>query len=84
MPSATCSTVTDALAMPWVLGYHTCMVEKDPMTYVPHQSWIPQLQVPENRVKYVHNYYKVCANHPNNFPAYAYWIERCNNDGSDY
>jgi hypothetical protein len=54
------------------------------MTYVPILSKIPHLQVPENRVKYVHNYYKVCRNHPNNFACYAYWIERCKNDGSDY
>jgi hypothetical protein len=62
------------------------MVEEVPMvsSYVPHHSWIPALKVPENRVKYVYNYYKVCKNHPHNFAAYAYWIERCVNDGSDY
>lgn len=53
-------------------------------SYVPHHSWIPALKVPENRVKYAYSDYKVCRNHPHNFAAYSYWIERCVNDGSDY
>lgn len=54
------------------------------MTYTPIHSWIPHLQVPENRVHYAYNNYEACKDHPNTFACYAYWIQRCEIDGSDY
>jgi hypothetical protein len=55
------------------------------MTYVPHIPHnIPYLRVPENRVNLVSDWYSRKQDHPMNFPAYAYWIQECENDGSDY
>lgn len=55
------------------------------MTYTPHLPHnIPYLRVPENRVNLAFAWYSRNQEHPNNFPAYAYWIERCISDGSDY
>jgi len=69
---------------PW-LWYSSSMVEEDPMTYAPHIPHnIPYLLVPENRVKCVFDWYKRGQDHPMNFPAYAYWIQKCETDGSDY
>lgn len=55
------------------------------MTYVPHIPHnIPYLRVPENRVNNAFGWYQRKQDHPMNFPAYAYWIQRCENDGTDY
>lgn len=55
------------------------------MTYVPHIPHnIPYLLVPENRVNNAFGWYQRRQDHPNNFPAYAYWIQKCETDGSDY
>lgn len=54
------------------------------MTYTPILSHIPHLQVPENRVKYAFDWYNKNNDYPNNFACYSYWIERCEQDGSDY
>jgi len=54
------------------------------MTYIPTHSDLPCLKIPENRAKYAYQYYKVCKDHPHAFAAYAYWLERCANDGTDY
>ena len=55
------------------------------MTYVPHIPHnIPYLLVPENRVKCVSDWYQRGQDHPMNFPAYAYWIQKCELDGTDY
>ena len=54
------------------------------MTYTPHLSKIPYLMIPENRVNLAFNWYQQDRSHPQNFPAYSYWIQCCENDGSDY
>jgi hypothetical protein len=54
------------------------------MTYTPIQSKLPYLQVPENRLNLAFNWYSRQKDHPLNFPCYAYWIQQCENDGSDY
>jgi hypothetical protein len=54
------------------------------MTYTPHLTNIPYLKVPENRVNLAFSWYSKDTEHPMNFPAYSYWIERCELDGSDY
>jgi hypothetical protein len=54
------------------------------MTYVPIQSSIPYLKVPENRLNLAFNWYQRQKDHPLNFPCYSYWIQQCTNDGSDY
>lgn len=54
------------------------------MTYTPHLSKIPYLQVPENRVRLAFDWYQRQKDHPLNFPCFAYWIQRCENDGTDY
>jgi hypothetical protein len=52
--------------------------------FKPHLSKIPYLQVPENRVALVYNWYAKEPKHENNFPALSYWLERCSNDDSNY
>lgn len=54
------------------------------MTYTPHLSNIPYLKVPENRVRLAFDWYNQNVDHPLNFPCYAYWIQKCENDGTDY
>ena len=54
------------------------------MTYTPHLSYIPYLQVPENRLNLAFNWYQRQPDRPQNFPCYSYWIQRCENDGTDY
>jgi hypothetical protein len=54
------------------------------MTYTPIQSSIPYLKVPENRLNLAANWYNRQEDHPLNFPCFAYWIQRCENDGTDY
>ena len=54
------------------------------MTYTPIQSKLPYLQVPENRLNLAFDWYSRQKDHPLNFPCYAYWIQQCENDGSDY
>jgi hypothetical protein len=55
------------------------------MIYTPHlPKSIPFLLVPENRVNLAFGWYQRGQDHPMNFPAYAYWIQECQNDGSDY
>lgn len=67
------------------MWYSSSMVEEDPMTYFPHIPHnIPYLLVPENRVNNAFGWYQRNQDHPMNFPAYAYWIQKCENDGSDY
>jgi len=52
--------------------------------YTPHLSNIPYLQVPENRLNLAHNWYQRQSDHPLNFPCYSYWIQQCEDEGSDY
>ena len=55
------------------------------ITYTPHIAHnIPFLQIPENRVALAYNWYRRDIEHPMNFPAYGYWIQQCEQDGSDY
>jgi hypothetical protein len=54
------------------------------MTYTPIHSDLPCLQVPENRVRCAYLNYEGCRDHPNIFAAYSYWIQLCENDGTDY
>jgi len=54
------------------------------MTYTPIQSNLPYLKVPENRLNLAFNWYQRHEDHPLNFPCYAYWIQLCENDGTDY
>ena len=54
------------------------------MTYTPIHSDLPCLQVPENRVRCAYLNYEGCRDHPNVFAAYSYWIQLCENDGTDY
>jgi hypothetical protein len=42
------------------------------------------LKVPENRLNLAFTFYQQHEDHPLNFPCYSYWIQRCENDGSDY
>ena len=52
--------------------------------YTPHLSWLPTLKVPEYRVELAFYSYTHQPDHPQNFPCFSYWIQRCENDGSDY
>jgi hypothetical protein len=55
-----------------------------PAAYTPLQSKLPILKVPEYRVELAHYWYTHQPDHPQNFPCFSYWIQRCENDGSDY
>lgn len=54
------------------------------MSYIPQESKHPHLQVPENRAMYAFKWFDENSDNPMIFAAFAYWIERCENDGSDY
>ena len=83
MPCATCCAGT-------LNGHNDLIVvflkgeESTPMNYTPHKSYIPYLKVPENRLNLAFTFYQQHPDHQLNFPCYSYWIQRCENDGSDY
>jgi hypothetical protein len=51
--------------------------------YTPLPTKLPILSVPEYRVALAFYWYDE-ARRPHNFLALYYWIDRCENDGSDY
>lgn len=54
------------------------------MTYVPIQSSLSYLKVPENRLNLAFAWYQRQEDHPLNFPCFSYWIQQCEDEGSDY
>ena len=54
--------------------------------YTPHLSKLPILKVPEYRIELAHYWFTNTSQpyNPGTFLSYYYWIQRCENDGSDY
>jgi hypothetical protein len=53
--------------------------------YTPAPTKVPHLQVPENRLEYAYQWCQAGGrHHPLHFSCFAYWIDQCETDGSDY
>jgi hypothetical protein len=54
--------------------------------YTPLPTKLHLLKVPEYRVELAHYWFTHTSKpeHPHNFLSFYYWIDRCENDGSDY
>jgi len=57
---------------------------KIPSAYIPLQSNLPALKVPEYRLDLANYWCGRQNDHPNNFACLSYWMQQCEGEGAEY